>query len=120
MDDKQVSTNEIMEFLQDHMVMKEEFNGLHEEFNGLRDQVQGLGDQVQRLEVKVNQVKFDILDSMDEKLGSMKGDIIVMMRNEDKKLMLVVQKLKEKNIFNDHDLEELLTLMPFPQLVRPS
>lgn len=113
MEKPDVTTNEIMEFLQEHMVMRGEFYVL-------RDQVQSLDGRVQSLEVKVNQVKLDLLDAMDDKLGSLKGDLVVMMRNEDKKVMLLVQKLKQKNIFDDRDVDEFLALQPFPQPVRLS
>lgn len=96
MENHEATTGDIMEFLQGHMVMKEEFYS------------------------RMNRQKLEILDSIDEKLAALKGDLIVMMRNEDKKVMLVVQKLKEKKIFDDHDVEEFLNLLPFPQIVRPS
>lgn len=110
MDKRDVTTNEIMEFLQEHMVTREEFRG---EINRLDTRINELGG-------KINQTKLDLLDGMDEKLGSMKSDIVVMMRNEDLKVMLVVKKLKEKKIFGDDDVEEFLSLLPFPQVVRPS
>lgn len=91
-----MSNNDIMDFLEEHMVTREEF------------------------ESRMNRQKLEILDSIDEKLAALKGDLIVMMRNEDKKVMLIVQKLKEKKIFDDHDVEEFLNLLPFPQIVRPS
>jgi len=50
-------------------------------------------------------------------LATLKGDLVVMMRNEDKKLMLMVQKLKQKEIFDDADVEEFTNLLPFPQRV---
>lgn len=109
MDAKQVTTNEIMEFLQDHMVLKEEFNGLRGEFTGLRD-------QVQKLEVKVNQVKLDLIDAMDEKIGALKGDLVVMMRSEDKKLNSLVHLLAERKVLDDMAVHSILTMQPFPQL----
>ncbi|MBI4592277.1 hypothetical protein HY733_02405 [Candidatus Uhrbacteria bacterium] len=123
-----MTTNEIMEFLQEHMVMKGEFEsrmggletrvgGLETRVGGLETRVGGLETRVGGLEVKINQVKLDLLDAMDEKLGRLKGDLVVMMRNEDKKVMLMVRKLKEKNIFDDNDVEEFLKLLPFPQMV---
>ena len=93
MDKPEVTTNEIMEFLQEHMVMKGEF------------------------ESRMNTQKLGILDGVDDKLATLKGDLVVMMRNEDKKLMLMVQKLKQKEIFDDADVEEFTNLLPFPQRV---
>lgn len=111
MDKPQATIDEIMEFLhtdlmgflQENMVTREEFKR-----------------EMNRLDGRINQTKLDLLDAMDEKLGAMKGDIVVMMRNEDLKVMLVVKKLKEKKIFDDVDVEEFMRLLPFPQIVRPS
>lgn len=97
---------DLMGFLAEHMVTREEFRSLE-------------GD-VKKLDVKINQVKLDLLDAMDEKLGALKGDLVVMMRGEDQKLMFMVQKLKEKKIFDDSDVNEFLAMLPFPQIVRPS
>lgn len=69
---------------------------------------------------RMNRQKLELLDGIDEKLGSLKGDLVVMMRSEDQKLMFMVQKLKEKKIFDDSDVNEFLAMLPFPQIVRPS
>ena len=127
MDKHEVTTNELMEFLQEHMVTREEFHRLDEKVDkldervsGLDVRVSGLDVRVGGLEVKINQTKLDILDAMDEKLGRLKGDLVVMLRDEDKKLMMMVKKLKEKHIFDDGDVSEFLAMIPFPQLIRPS
>ncbi len=74
----------------------------------------------EELDTRLNKLRLDILDGVDEKLGTMKGDLVVMMRNEDQKVMLLVEKLKQKNIFDDRDVEEFRALLPFPQVVRHS
>lgn len=66
MDDKQVSTNEIMDFLQDHMVMKEEFHF----------EIAQVKSEIKALDVKINKTKLDLIDAMDEKIGALKGDLI--------------------------------------------
>lgn len=72
MDDKQVTTNDIMEFLQDHMVMKEEF---YSEIGQVRSEINAL-------DVKLNKTKLDLIDAMDEKNALLRGDIVVLMRRE--------------------------------------
>ena len=49
-----VSNNEILEFLQEHMVTRGEFK-----------------EEVSRLDGKINQTKLDLIDAMDEKLGDL-------------------------------------------------
>lgn len=76
--EKEITTGEIMEylqgdlmgFLQEHMVTKEEFHGLETRVDGIETKVDKLDERVGSLEVKVNQVKLDLLDAMDEKLCS--------------------------------------------------
>jgi hypothetical protein len=97
------TTNEIMEFLQEHMVTREEFNQLDGKVGGL--------------EQKLNQTKLDILDSIDEKLGNLKGDLIILMRKEDKKVDHLIKLLQEKSILSEEDAVSLLEIRPFPQSV---
>ncbi|TAL49899.1 hypothetical protein EPN81_04285 [Patescibacteria group bacterium] len=108
MDKPDATTTDIMEFLQDHMVTKEEFRG----------EINRLDSKINQLDGKINQTKLDILDAMDEKLGSLKGDLIVMMRNEDKKVTMLIEILKQKNVLDKNDVDALSVLQPFPQSIR--
>lgn len=66
-------------------------------------------EDLRRLELKM-------MDSFDEKLVGLKGDLVVLMRGEDQKLVALIQVLKEKQVLNDTEAKELLALQPFPQL----
>ena len=107
---------ELMGFLEEHMVTKEEFHGLETRVGGIETKVDKLDDRVDSLEVKVNQVKLDLLDAMDEKLGSLKGDLVIMMRGEDQKLMYMAQKLRDKKVFDSCPFE---FTAPFPPKADP-
>ncbi|NQV11765.1 hypothetical protein HQ524_00225 [Candidatus Uhrbacteria bacterium] len=93
-----VSTNEIMEFLNKHMVTKEDHDqGLKEGAGNLRDS------------------ELRMLDHMDEKLADLKGDLVVMMRKEDKKLSALIELLEKKHVIDEQEASEILQLQPFPQ-----
>ncbi len=94
-----VSTNEIMDFLVKHMVIKEE---LEEKMNDLKQEM--------------NKQKLDILDAVDDKLAHLKGDLVVLMRKEDKKVITLVGILKEKKILTLDEAKTVLAMEPFPQL----
>ena len=94
-----VSTNEIMDFLLKHMVIKEE---LEEKMNDLKQEM--------------NKQKLDILDAVDDKLAHLKGDLVVLMRKEDKKVITLVGILKEKKILTLDEAKTVLAMEPFPQL----
>lgn len=76
-----VTTNQIMEFLQEHMVMREEFEGLRGEFEGLKREMvtkDELGKMATKddLRQSLNKQKLEILDAMDDKLANLKGDML--------------------------------------------
>ena len=85
-----VTTNELMDFLQEHMATKED----------------------------LSKQKLDILDAMDDKLADLKGDLTILMRKEDKKVVELIHVLKEKAVLSADEAERLLTLEPFPQSTR--
>ncbi len=110
--EKEVTTSEIMEylqgdlmgFLQEHMVTQEEFKALDNKLDGLS--------------VKLNQTKFELLDAMDEKIATLKGDLVVLMRGEDKKLSVLVEVLAAKNVLSRDEAQSILAMQPFPQMTR--
>ena len=66
---------------------------------------------------EIGKAKLDILDAVDDKLANLKGDLIILMRGEDKKLLHLVQVLKNKNVLTEEETREILKLQPFPQAV---
>lgn len=97
----EVSTNEIMDFLVKHMVIKEELKELDEKVDGLKQEM--------------NKQKLDILDAVDVKLARLKGDLVVLMRKEDKKVVALVEILKEDKVIAPEKAKTVLAMEPFPQ-----
>lgn len=106
-DKTEVSTNEIMDFLVKHMVIKEE----------LFDVKDGLEKRIDDLKQEMNKQKLDILDAVDIKLARLKGDLVVLMRKEDKKVVALVEILKEDKVIAPEKAKTVLAMEPFPQLV---
>jgi hypothetical protein len=92
MGDNNVTTDEIMDFLLENMVTKEE------------------------MDQKLNSLELKLNDAMDDKLLNLKGDLINVVRKEDRKLIELVALLKKKKVLSDDDVRELLALEPFPQM----
>jgi hypothetical protein len=57
------------------------------------------------------------IDYLDEKLFDLKGDLIVLMRKEDKKVIRLVEILQAKNILNKKEAEEIFSLELFAQII---
>lgn len=91
-----VTTGEIMEFLQEHMVTKEE----------LRED----------LTRELRKMQEEILDGVDEKLFNLKGDLVIIMRKGDHKLAGLISLLQDKSVISEKEAQALLMMEPFPQL----
>ena len=111
-----VTTNDIMEFLQEHMVTKEELQSeLSSVKKELRDEMNSMHNG---LITEIRGTELKLLDAMDEKLTNLKGDLIVMMRGEDQKLTFLIKKMLERKLLSEQDANEILSLHPFPQSTR--
>jgi len=106
---------ELYESLQEHMVTREEFNEsqkqmvTREEFNELQKQMATKED--------LGALKIDLKDYIDEKLSDLQGNIVILMRKEDTKVLHLIKILKDKNVLEDKEVKELLRMDPFPKTV---
>lgn len=98
----EITTNEIMEFLQENMVTREEFT-------------QKLDEQGRSFTQKLNSLKLDIIDKMDDKLADLRGDLVIMTRKEDKKVTALVDILETKKILTEKEAATISSLGLFPK-----
>lgn len=101
-----VSTDEIMDYLKDNMVTEEEFRDLKDKMVTKDD-----------LRVSLNKQKLEILDHMDDKLANLKGDLVVLMRKEDRKLIALTELLIDKKVITASEAKGIFQMEPFPQLM---
>ena len=116
-----VTTGEIMDFLKDHMVTREEFGVLKAEVGGLKEEVGGLKEEVGGLKAEIavefRKMKVEILDGVDDKITNLKGDLVVLMRKEDRKVITLIGMLREKQVISEAEAKALLGMEPFPQIL---
>lgn len=91
--DNEVTLSEVMGFLKENVATKEDLT--HE----------------------LRKMQEEILDGVDDKLLKMKGDLIVLMRGEDRKVVGLITILKDKAVLTEGEAKQLLTMEPFPQLI---
>lgn len=56
-------------------------------------------------------------DYLDDKLADLKGDILTVIRKEDRRVSSLIGILRKKNVLNDdevHGLEQMQPLVPIP------
>ncbi|KKR98866.1 MAG: hypothetical protein UU49_C0014G0017 [Candidatus Magasanikbacteria bacterium GW2011_GWC2_41_17] len=108
----EVSTSEIMDFLVKHMVIKEEFD---EKMEKIDERFKKIDERFDSLKQEMNKQKLDILDAVDNKLAHLKGDLVILMRKEDKKVVALVEILKENKVIASENAKTVLAMEPFPQ-----
>jgi chromosome segregation ATPase len=99
---------ELYEFLQEHMVTKGELKG---ELKKLKEDLEA--KMATKEELK--KTELGLKDHIDDKLADLKGDLTILMRKEDHKLLYLVKLLKEKNVISDEEVKELINMEPFPK-----
>ena len=60
--------------------------------------------------------KYYLNDKLDEKLADLRGDLVVLVRKEDVKMKKLIDILKKRNLLNDNEFNEIMSMEPFPQL----
>jgi len=132
-----VTTNEIMDYLKENMVTREEFHGLErkvdrldqkvdrldQKVDGLEQKVDGLEQKVERIEATMatkedlGKLRSAMIDYLDRRLMDLKADIVLIMRGGDKKLFALAEMLVTNNALSRSDIEKLMKMAPFPQRV---
>ncbi|HBX15933.1 MAG TPA: hypothetical protein DEF57_01330 [Candidatus Magasanikbacteria bacterium] len=101
-----------MDFLVKHMVIKEEFD---EKMEKIDERFKKIDERFDSLKQEMNKQKLDILDAVDNKLAHLKGDLVILMRKEDKKVVALVEILKENKVIASENAKTVLAMEPFPQ-----
>jgi hypothetical protein len=83
----------------------------------LREEMATKEDLV-RVEKRLDHVENQMVtkDYLDEKLAENYGNLVVLMRKGDVKLLRLVELLKKKAVISEDEVKELLAMEPFPKL----
>lgn len=63
----------------------------------------------------LGRMRSDIIDFVDKKLLDLKGDIIILMKTEDQKLLALIALLVQKNVISDREAKQVVKIDPFRQ-----
>lgn len=78
---------------------------------GTKEDLSSLQKQVDHIENQMVTKSY-----LDEKLLDLRGDLTILMRKEDTKVLRLVECLKEKNVLNESEVQDILAMEPFPRL----
>jgi hypothetical protein len=90
-------------------MVAEGFNEVNEKFDKkfteLDVKIEGLRKGINKLPDK---------EWVSDELGQLKGSVILRIRDEDKKVNLLIELLHKKNILEDHEIKQLKSIKVFP------
>jgi len=91
---------------------KNEILGAINEFSSRVD------ERLDKLEGKVDKIEATMVtrDYLDEKLADLRGDLVVLMRKEDTKVVKLIEILKRRKVITEIEEKEILSMEPFAKL----
>ena len=98
---------ELMDFLSENMVTKEEFN---------RELQTEISKSEQRMTIEIRKSEQNMMNFVSDQMVNLKGDLIALTRKEDTKLLKLVEILQGKKLLDAAEAKTILSMEPFPQL----
>ena len=100
--EKDTSKDEILEAINEFSSkVDERFDKVDERFDNLEGRVG---------KIEATMVTKDYLD---EKLADLRGDLVVLMRKEDTKVIKLIEILKKRKVITEAEEKEILSMEPF-------
>ena len=84
-------------------------------FDEVDKRFEAVDKRLEKIEQRI--IQLPTKEYLDDKLADLRGDIILLLRREDKRLQILIDKLREKNILQDKDIKELETTKIFVQQI---
>lgn len=117
-----MTTNKILEFLQEHGATKadikilkgemdEKFDEVNSRFDEVNSRFEGVNSRLDRIESQMVTKEY-----LDDKLADLRGDLVILTRKEDAKLIELVKILGNKQVLAEDEVKKILEMEPFPKL----
>lgn len=103
--ENETSKNEILE------AINEFSNKIDEKFVKIDEKFVEVGRRFDKIEAKM--VTKDYLD---DKLADLRGDLVVLTRKEDTKMLKLVEILKRRAVISEAEEKEILSMEPFAKI----
>jgi len=78
-----------------------------------------IDERFDSIDKRLNKIEATMVtkDYLDDKLADLRGDLVVLMRKEDKKLQTLVDVLLKRKVISEKEKNHILSMEPFPQLL---
>ena len=109
----EVTTNEILDYLAERMVTKEELKEVKEELKEVKEELKEVKEE---FNVELRKSEQRTMDFITDKIDDLKGDLVVLTRKEDTKVLKLVEILKNKAVLSEADAKVIMSMEPFAKL----
>jgi len=108
----------------DMTIVKSELGSVQSDISSMKSELGSVQSDIGSMKSELGSVQSDIgsmksqmvtKDYLDEKLSDLRGDLVVLVRKEDRKLNALVGVLKEKSVITAGEAQQVLMLEPFVQ-----
>jgi hypothetical protein len=90
-----------------------------QQFAEIKSEITGIKSEITGIKSDIVSIRSEMVtkDYLTEKLADLRGDLILTMRGEDKKVLTLVDMLRQKNILTPEEVKQILAMRPFPQTI---
>jgi hypothetical protein len=87
------------------------------QFKNVDVQFKEIRGEIGSMKSEIGSIKSQMVtkDYLDEKLADLRGDLNVLMRKEDHKVVAIVDVLLKRKVITSEDAQRILAMEPFPQ-----
>jgi predicted nucleic acid-binding Zn-ribbon protein len=92
------------------------FDRIEMRLDGFEQRLDGLEQRLEKIEKDIVYIKSVMVtkDHLDDKLADIRGDMVVLIRKEDKKMTALIKILQKKKVLTTQETKQILTMEPFP------
>jgi archaellum component FlaC len=94
------------------------FNGIETDIGSMKQEVGSMKQEMGSMKQEMGSMKAQMVtkDYLDEKISDLRGDLVVLVRKGDHKVVALVGNLENKGILTKEEAQKILAMEPYPQL----
>ena len=94
------------------------FNVIDQRFEQIDQRFEQIDQRFEQIDQRFGRIESTMVtkDYLDEKIADLRGDLVVLIRKEDKKFSALIDVLKYRQVISNDEATKILSMEPFPQL----
>ncbi|HUT22537.1 MAG TPA: hypothetical protein VMX18_04075 [Candidatus Bipolaricaulota bacterium] len=92
-------------------------DNVNPQFEEIRSEIGSMKSEIGSMKSEIGGIRSQMVtkDYLDDKLADLRGDLTILMRKEDTKLIELIKVLKNKNVLEETEAKKILEMEPFPK-----